>query len=266
MRVLQYILILSVFFGSCSPVDIIEERPLTMNELLHKYDVWFVNVEKTGGNTRIPFLQKAFTLTFDGRNLLANNNLVGLGEVGNGYGDHIAHFYTDDPFLRIHHASGSFRFRVTQVSDNQIDLYDTRSDAIYRLEGHHRRNFDYDRLFYDNIDYFLQEYGSWRKESTNGGNHNVFDDENSLQFYSLDGDFVFESKGVQFYRGLYKVENTSRLNIKLLTLDYGRGNGVEQFELRILSDNRIELYHLRSNTTYTFVGIDNIIYKKPAIN
>ena len=43
-------------------------------------------------------------------------------------------------------------------------------------------NFDYDKLFYENIEYFLQEYKAWEKINTTGGTPNAFDTENYLQF------------------------------------------------------------------------------------
>jgi hypothetical protein len=43
----------------------------------------------------------------------------------------------------------------------------TDINTTYYLIGYQRSNFDYDRLFYDNIHYFLQEYKAWEKVYTN---------------------------------------------------------------------------------------------------
>lgn len=257
-----------LFFGSCSVRnDDYHDNQLTLHEFLRSYDLWHVNVNATRGSERIPFLQKAFTISFDANVLVANNNLVGIGSIGAGYGRGIGHFSTTDPFLHVHHdLDGSYRFKVVQISNREIELYDTDSNAVYRLEGYYKRDFDYDRLFFENISYFLQEYTSWEKTYTSRqGIANPFDNENFMRFYSLNGDYVFETKDFinrpqPIFRGLYWIDDVrNSVEIKLLTLDYG--NGSERFEVRVLNDREIELFHLNSQTLYRFRGVQNIIYK-----
>lgn len=267
-RLLLFSSLIVLFFGSCSVRDNYDDNQLTLHDFLHSYDLWYVNVNATQGSERIPFLQKAFTISFDGNILVANNNLVGIGSIGDGYGRVIGNFSTSDPFLHVHHdLDGSYRFKIVQVSASEIDLYDMGSNTVYRLEGYHRRNFDYDRLFFENVNYFLQEYTSWEKTYTSRqGFSNPFDDENFIRFYSLNGDYVFETKDFinrsqPLFRGLYTVENfQNSKEVKLLTLDYG--NAAEQFEIRVLNDREIELFHLNSQTIYRFRGVQNIIYKE----
>lgn len=261
---------LIVFFVSSCSVrdDYYEENQLTLGEFLHSYDLWMVNVNATRGHERIPFLQKAFTLTFSRNTLLSNNNLVGIGSVGGGYGRAIGQFYTSEAHLTVRHdQDGSYRFRIVQVSADEIDLYDLDSDAVYRLEGYNKRNFNYDKLFFDNLRYFLQEYTHWEKVYTSQqGAINPFDEENFLRFFSLNGDYIFETKDylnrpTPLYQGLYAIDDIRNVSdVKLLKLYYP--NGVEQFEIKVLNDGEIELFHLNSRTVYHFRGIRNIIYKK----
>merc|ERR1711892_387104 len=63
-----------------------------------------------------------------------------------------------------------------------MGLYNYRQNVSYYLIGYQTNQFDYDKLFYENIEYFLQEYGTWEKMSTTGGVLNTFDDENYLAF------------------------------------------------------------------------------------
>ncbi|MDO4782177.1 MAG: nicotinic acid mononucleotide adenyltransferase [Capnocytophaga felis] len=257
-----------LFLNSCSVRNEYDEDQLTLHEFLHSYDLWYVNVDATRGNDRIPFLQKAFTITFDGNTLLANNNLVGIGSIGRGYGRVIGDFFTSNTHLTFHHdRDGSYRFKVVQVSQNQIDLYDIDSNSVYRLEGHYKRNFNYDKLFFENMCYFLQEYNFWEKTYTSReGAANPFDNENFIRFYSLNGDYFFETREhpnhtTPLFRGLYSIENVRNANdVKILNLNYR--DETESFEVRILNDREIELYHLNSRTTYRFRGVQNIIYKK----
>lgn len=267
---------LSIFlFNSCSVgYDSYEDDPtVSLYDYLQTYDIWYVDINKTSGTGEIPFLQRAFTLTFANRTLRANNNLVGIGNNGNGYGIVIGSYYTSGKYLAVDHArEGSYRFEVVQVSANEIDLYDLTSNLVYRLVGYNSNNFDYDMLFYDNIRYFLQEYEVWEKTYTSQqGTVNAFDDENFLRFISGQGDRYFDSSkdavGIPLnqivwdYSGEYAVSNIQGTNdVKLLTLNYGAD--VEQFELRVLNDAKIELYHTTSATIYQFGGINNIIYLK----
>ncbi|MFK8269417.1 nicotinic acid mononucleotide adenyltransferase [Capnocytophaga cynodegmi] len=267
-RLLFFGFIVVLFLNSCSVRDEYDNEQLTLYDFLHSYDLWFVNVDATRGSGRIPFLQKAFTITFDRNTLLANNNLVGIGSIGRGYGRVIGNFFTTDMYLTFHHdRDGSYRFKIVQVSPNQIDLYDVDSNSVYRLEGYYKRDFNYDRLFFENMRYFLQEYNFWEKTYTSReGAANPFDNENFIKFYSLNGDYFFETSEhpnhiTPLFRGLYNIENIRNTNnVKILNLNYR--NETESFEIRILNDSEIELYHINSRTTYRFRGVQNIVYKK----
>jgi hypothetical protein len=124
-------------------------------------------------------------------------------------------------------------------------------------------NFDYDKLFYENIEYFLQEYEAWEKVTTAGGFPNAFDAENYLRF-TLDDTSTFESSQDDFgtqiasidwsYVGGYEVfDITGYEDLKILTLTY-EGGDIEEFELSVLNDGRISLFNVDSETTYDFLG------------
>ena len=76
-------------------------------------------------------------------------------------------------------------FDVYQIDNNTIELYNPFNDTSYFLNGYQRYNFDYDYVFYDNIQYFMQKYEAWEKTYTSDyGALNEFDNENFLQFLS----------------------------------------------------------------------------------
>jgi hypothetical protein len=64
------------------------------------------------------------------------------------------------------------------------------------------------------------------------------------------------------YEGGYEVYDVNGYDdLKVLTLDYD-GGAVETFEMSVLSDNIVELYHVSSKTTYKFEGNSFIQYLK----
>ena len=95
-------------------------------------------------------------------NLYANNNLVGFGERGNGFGIAIGEYDTAGIVLDIFHdLDGHQRFEVYQESVSSIEFYNPANNTSYFLDGYQRNEFDYDAVFFENIDYFLQEYKTW---------------------------------------------------------------------------------------------------------
>src|SRR5690606_8435853 len=160
-----------------------------------------------------------------------------------------------------------------QIDGNTIELYNPNNDTSYFLDGYQRSNFDYDFVFYDNIHYFLQEYEAWEKIYTSDyGALNEFDNENYLQFLAGGNDSEFRSSqdpsgtnanNVYWdYTGLYGVGNvTNNAYLKTLTLDYDYFDN-EFFELSVINDGKIELYHPSSGTAYEFVGRGYIQYLK----
>ncbi|WP_138432731.1 nicotinic acid mononucleotide adenyltransferase [Winogradskyella algicola] len=245
---------------------------ISLDQLLHSYDLWYVDINATQGYGETPFLQIAFTLTFDNGRLFANNNLVGIGSQGNGFGVQIGNYDAYNMILDVNHVIDGFdSFDVYQIDHNTIELYNPFNDTSYFLDGYQRSTFDYDFVFYDNIHYFLQEYEAWEKVYTsNFGAINEFDNESYLQFLSGGNDSTFRSsQDVNInnpdniywdYTGVYGVGNvTGNMYLKTLTLDYDFFNN-EFFELSVINDGTIELFHPNSGTVYEFEGRGYIAY------
>ena len=275
IKLLLAVLLSTALFTSCS-VDIVDhhDQPqgISLQQLLRSYDLWYIDIHQTTGNGEVPFLQKAFTISFNNGVLYANNNLVGIGATGNGYGIDVGYYHAHNSIVEISHdLDGLWALEVHQLSANKIRLYHPPSNTSYYLYGYQRHTFNYDQVFYDNIHYFLQEYEAWEKIATIGGNSNPFDAENFLQFLTGGTNKDFRSSqdnpGTPVsnlywdYTGLYTISNFSNTNtVKALTLDYDYFAN-EYFEVRIINDGEIELYHPSSDTAYRFVGRNFIQFK-----
>lgn len=270
------LLFTALFFSSCIVVEddlIVEEHGISLDELLQTKDLWYIDYNQTTGSDDVRFLSLAFTLSFQNGNLYANNNLVGLGSVGNGHGDQIGYYNTHNMTLDIDHdLDGSFDLEVIQVSSNKIKLRDYHLNVTYTLIGYNKSNFDYDQVFYDNIEYFLQEYVAWEKTFTSAeGSVNEFDNENYLAYVPENENTFLSSQdelGIDIdyllwdFTGEYEVFDVQGYdNLKILTLDYD-SFGTEEFELSVIDDITISLYHNSSGTTYEFSGKGNIIFKQ----
>lgn len=255
-------------------VDDYVEPGISVNQLLSSYDLWYVDINSTVGYGQTPFLQKAFTISFRNGVLYANNNIVGLGNSGNGFGIDVGVYDAYDMILDVNHDLDGFStYDVYQIDNNTIELYNPNNDTSYFLDGYQRSNFDYDFVFYDNIHYFLQEYEAWEKTYTSEfGALNEFDNENYLRFLAGGNDSTFESSkdpsGTSVnnlywdYVGNYGVGNIiGNMYLKTLTLDYDYFDN-EFFELSVINDGKIELFHPSSETVYEFVGRGYIQYLK----
>lgn len=248
-------------------VDDFNNQPsISLNQLLGSYELWYVDINQTLGPGETPFLQIAFTLSFRNGLVYANNNLVGFGSQGGGLGIDVGTYDAYNMILDVYHdIDGYETFDVYQIDNNTIELYNPFNDTSYFLHGYQRSNFDYDFVFYDNIHYFLQEYEAWEKTYTSQmGMLNEFDNENYLQFLAGGNDSEFRSsQDVNIgnpnniywdYTGVYGVGNIStNMYLKTLTLDYDFFDN-EFFELSVINDQRIELYHPSSDTVYQFTG------------
>lgn len=268
----------ATLFTSCyvEQTSYIDESSMSLNQLLNSYDLWYVDINETQGYGETPFLQIAFTVSFKNGLMYANNNLVGIGSQGNGYGVEIGSYDTYNMVLDINHIiDGYDSFDVYQIDGNTIELYNPFNDTSYFLHGYQRSNFDYDFVFYDNIHYFLQEYEAWEKTYTsNFGALNDFDNENYLQFLSGGNDDTFRSSqdnniynpdNIYWdFTGSYDVGNISgNMYVKTLTLDYDFFDN-EFFELTVIDDSTVELFHSNSGTVYEFKGKGYIQYYRDA--
>ncbi|MEJ2113153.1 MAG: nicotinic acid mononucleotide adenyltransferase [Flavobacteriaceae bacterium] len=281
IKLLSGFALIATLFTSCYSEVIIEDDynnppAITVNQLLNSYELWYIDINQTSGYGSTPFMEIAFTLSFRNGVLYANNNLVGIGNQGNGFGIPVGDYEAYDMILDVYHDIDGYQtFDVYQIDNNTIELYNPYEDTSYFLDGYQRSNFDYDYVFYDNIHYFLQEYEAWEKTYTsNYGALNEFDNENYLQFLAGGDDVTFRSSqdmsGTSIgniywdYTGIYGVGDVANnLYLKTLTLDYDYFTN-EYFELDIINDGKIELFHPDSGTAYEFTGRGYIQYLRSA--
>lgn len=271
--------ITAVLASSCTATIITEENiyetPAAAEILLEK-DLWYIDMEKTVGDEEANFMQIAFTLSFDRGQLLANNNLTGIGETGNGLGTLVGQYFLSDDLLEVdHQIDGTKLMEIDIISSQQVTLTDVYTGTVYTLYGYYADEFDFEALFYDNLNYFLQEYTLWEKTYTsNYGALNDFDEENYLQFADHNGSQAFRSsvntKNTDLsaiywdYQGNYQVYNIpGEQYVKTLTLDYDFMYN-DYFEVYVLNKNTIELFHPASGTLYQFSGRNPIRYLKNA--
>lgn len=277
IKLLSGFALIATLLTSCYS-EVVIDHPIdpapsvSLNQLLSSYELWYVDINQTAGYGETPFLQIAFTLSFRGGTLYANNNLVGFGSQGNGFGIPIGDYDAYNMILDVYHDIDGYKtFDVYQINNNTIELYNPFNDTSYFLKGYQSSTFDYDFVFYDNIHYFLQEYVAWEKTYTSEmGALNEFDYENYLQFLAGGNDSEFRSSQdidvydvntiYWDYTGIYGVGNvTNNMYLKTLTLDYDYFEN-EYFELSVINDATIELYHPASGTIYEFRGRGYIQY------
>lgn len=280
-KLLSAFALIALLFTSCYHEEIIADyydnnptQTISLDQLLSSYELWYVDINQTVGYGETRFLQTAFTISFRNGILYANNNLVGIGSQGGGFGIPVGYYDAYNMILDIDHdIDGYETFDVYQIDNNTIELYNPYNDTSYFLNGYQRATFDYDFVFYDNIHYFMQEYEAWEKTYTSDyGALNEFDNENFLQFLAGGNDATFRSSrdltGTNpnelywDYTGLYGVGDVSGNRYqKTLTLDYDYF-GNEFFELSVINDRTIELFHNASGTLYEFKGRGYIQYLK----
>jgi len=277
LKLLTGFALIATLLTSCYTEVIIDEPPtISLNQLLSSYELWYVDINQTSGFGETPFLQIAFTMSFRNGTLYANNNLVGIGSQGAGFGISVGEYDAYEMILDVYHdIDGFVTFDVYQIDNNTIELYNPNNDTSYFLEGYQRSNFDYDFVFFDNIHYFLQEYEAWEKTYTSEvGVFNEFDNENYLQFLAGGNDSTFRSSQdvnignvdniLWDYTGVYGVQDvTNDAYLKTLTLDYDFFDN-EFFELDVVNDALIELYHPSSGTYYEFEGQGYIQFLRSA--
>ncbi len=281
-KFIVYIPLLFILLSACnwtSRSDKWLDSDTDLKSLVQSYDLWYVDFDRTEGTGNIDFMSKAFTMSFTPDfEVYANNNIVGLGITGNGYGIGIGIYSTDEynGILRIvDDLSGAYNFEVTQTGYNEISLYNRVENVRYYLVGYMMYQFDFDKLFYDNITYYLQEYEAWRKYNDDLlDNTQPFVHENFLTFFVQGNTNVFLSSEslpstpiAQIYwdyTGTYSVSNTIRNQDKQLYLYYDVNNSQEVFLMTIIDDAHIRLQNLDTDNIYYFEGINFIQYKPNA--
>ena len=276
-KLLSTFALIALLFTSCYTEVIIDDEPtISINQLLNSHELWYVDINETVGYGETPFLQIAFTISFTNGALYANNNLVGIGSQDGGFGIPVGSYDAYEMILDIDHDIDGYQtFDVYQIDGNTIELYNPNNDTSYFLHGYQRNNFDFDFVFFDNIHYFLQEYEAWEKTYTSEvGALNEFDNENYLQFLTGGGDSTFRSSQdvdisnvddlIWDYTGVYGIQDVVNDDyLKTLTLDYDFFDN-EYFELNVINDGLIELYHATSGTYYEFEGQGYIQFMRNA--
>tara|TARA_B100000809_G_scaffold263137_1_gene315673 strand:+ start:1250 stop:2194 length:945 start_codon:yes stop_codon:yes gene_type:complete len=256
--------------------DYIYEEPIIEDaDFVEEYDLWYIDYHETLGTDEIPFMKLAFTFSFLNGKMYANNNISGIGNSGNGFGTRVGDYTWSGNKLSLNHElDGRYDFEIIQSSDiyNEIEMYNRYTDTSYFLVGYDVDEFDYDKLFYENIEYLLQDFEIWSKFYTSeSGAFNEFDNENYLRCTPENNTTFYSSKteigtNIDFiewsYEGGYEVEDVIGFdNLKILTLAYDSVN-TEKFELTVFSDTIVELFHVASRTTYKFEGDYFIQYLK----
>lgn len=261
-KIIFFSLFIITLFTSCVRDDDFYEG-LSLEQKLHQYDIWYVNKAESRGAT-IDFLEKSFTISFERGFLLANMNLVDIGNRGGGLGFRIGDYYTTRGiFLEIQYRNNFYLFEVEQIRSNKIVLHDQYSSASYVLEGYRASRFNYNQLFSDNLHLFLQEFEAWEQTGKRGGNANPFDQETYLRFVPERGNQYFDASrspnGIAISAIRWDYRNTYSVNRNVLGLIFD--GTLQEFRIHVVKDNLIELEHLNSGTIYTFQGIGNIIFR-----
>ncbi len=273
LKLLSILFIGSLLFTSCVVSnDNFDDNGISLDELISSYDLWYIDYNKTTGTGNVPFISRAFTLSFLNGTLYANNNIVNIGRKGNGLGIAVGNYNALNGVLETNHTLDGFNdFDIYQISTNEIRIYNSNQNVSYYLIGYQYNNFDYNKLFNDNIEYFLQEYIAWEKLDQANGTANTFDDENYLQFTPENNTTFYSSRdalsinvaNIQWdLGGSYVITDVKGTDdYKYLTLNYNNGD-TEEFDLTVINDEKISLYHIGSQTTYEYSGRGFVQYKK----
>ncbi len=243
--------------------------------LLTSYDLWYVDIDRTQGSGNIPFVSRAFTMSFmPNGEVWANNNIAGIGYTGNGFGVKTGEYFVNENngTLEINHIIDGWNdFSVTQLSNNEIKIYNSFENVSYYLTGYHINQFDFDALFYDNVAYFLQDYEYWDKTTETIQYPADFDLENIIKFYfDNTHDFLFSSsqdlpgsENIYWdFTGQYQIRPAEGGQPRRMILEYNQGF-YENFYLDILDDSNIRLTQISTGNTYTFEARYYIQYYRP---
>lgn len=250
-------------------VIVVNQRPVreSTSQKVFSQDLWIL--QESNGAV-VPFIDRAFTISMSGGDLYANNNIFRLGAIGDGYGDRIGSvsFYKD--LLELNHQQeGLFAFYVDRINVNTIRLTEIDTGVFYVFTGYRLNHFNFDQLFFENLEFLLQEFQAWENTQTLNGVSNRFDQENYIQFQpngvfrtSIDPNGLSIDRVLWKYTGTYQVETIpNNLEQKRLFLSYADGSR-ESFLIKVNQDYEVSLCHDQSRTDYVFTGRKNIIYNK----
>ena len=123
-KLLLLLLVTGTMLTSCIVVnDEFIDDGISLEELVTSYDLWYIDYHRTQGNADIPFISRAFTMSFLNGRMYANNNIVDIGRTGNGLGIQVGRYNTFNALLETdHNLDGRYDFEVVQLSRNEIRI------------------------------------------------------------------------------------------------------------------------------------------------
>ena len=125
LKLLFTTIIIGAFLSSCTIYDdgFVENYPPTLEDVVSGYDLWYVDYHRTTGFGDVPYVSRAFTLSFINGILYANNNIVDIGRTGNGLGIDVGTYNTFNGLLETNHDIDGFSCSQLQVALCSLMVY-----------------------------------------------------------------------------------------------------------------------------------------------
>src|SRR5690606_38912868 len=124
LKLLLGFALIATLFTSCYTDDVYIDNynpqpSMSLNQLLNSYELWYVDINQTVGYGQVPFLQMAFTVSFRNGRFYANNNLVGFGTQGNGFGIQVGDYDAYNGILDVYHLIDGDR-KSTRLNSSHV--------------------------------------------------------------------------------------------------------------------------------------------------
>ena len=143
IKLLLILLIGGATLTSCVVRNEVVDDGFSLNEYISSYDLWYIDYHRTTSSVEVPFLSRAFTISFLNGTMYANNNIVDIGKTGNGLGVIVGNYGTYGTVLETrHNIDGRFDFDVVQLSSKEIRIEDLSQNVSYYLVGYQVDTFD----------------------------------------------------------------------------------------------------------------------------
>jgi len=147
IKLLLIAMISPLLFTSCTAEVLVGDEyvdnSISLPQLMEGYDLWYIDYDATTGTGDVPFLTRAFTISFLNGDLYANNNLAGIGTTGAGFGIRVGYYDYFSNAIRVYHnIYGTYDLDVIQLSSNRIKLYDRFHSVSFYLQGYQISTFD----------------------------------------------------------------------------------------------------------------------------
>lgn len=94
LKLLFFVLLVSTITSCSRYYSTIDEEVFSLEAFVSQYDVWYLDYHNTQGVGDVPFMSRAFTLSFVDGLLYANNNIAGIGITGDGLGIDVGTYNT----------------------------------------------------------------------------------------------------------------------------------------------------------------------------